>query len=102
MLRSVAMAWCGGLGICLIVAALCGWQRCDQIAAWSQGALASGPWSVRCAAVGLGAAGEALLLVGVVWRVFKRDALSSALGLSALLVMALCLVSAVALGLAGR
>jgi hypothetical protein len=87
----------------LLVAALWGWQRCDQIAGlWADGRYGLGMWSVRCAAVGLGAAGEAILLPGVVWQVFKRDALSKALGLSALLVMCLCLASAVALGLAGR
>ena len=103
MHRNVGLALCGSLGIILVMAALWGWQRCDQIAAlWAQGPVVVGIWSVRCAAVALGAAGEAVLLFGVVWPVFKRDALSSALGLSALLVMALCLVSAVALGLAGR
>jgi hypothetical protein len=103
MQRKIGVVLVSVLGTGLIVAALWGWQRTDWIIeAWGPQRLEAGIWAVRCAALAALAAGEGLLIAGVVARSRRRSALTNALGLSALLVFVLCVASAVALGLAGR
>jgi hypothetical protein len=94
----------GGIGtIGLIVLALWGWHRADAIVAgvgWEKRSI--GVWAVRCAAIALISGAEALLLTAVVERVYRPDAVCALARLSALFVLMLSAVSAIALGLAGR
>lgn len=87
----------------LLVLALWAWRRGEEIAVYL-GAhnQAIVTWSARCAAVALAAAAEGLLAMLVIGNLWRRDAFTSAVGLSAALIFMLSLVSAVALGLAGR
>jgi hypothetical protein len=99
----------------LIVAGLWGWQRAETVATlvgWEKRMI--GAWAVRCTAVALVAAAQALLLALVVERVYARDGgddgnggrprdpVCAAARLSAVCVCMVCAASAIALGLAGR
>src|SRR5437016_3503105 len=103
MKRSISSTLGGCLGVGLLVLALWAW-RLDEDLATRMGAhnLTVVTWAIRCAAVALIAAAEALLLLLVIANVWPRDLLTSILGLSAALVFVLSAASAVALGLAGR
>ena len=103
MKRSIWTTLGASFGVGFLVLALWAWRR-DEDLATRMGAhnLAVVTWAVRCAAVALVAAAEALLLLLVIANVWRRDLITSALGLSAALVFVLSAASAVALGLAGR
>jgi len=103
MNRKVLIALGAVLTVGLIVSGLWGWQHAESIVTltgWEKRTIAV--WSVRCAAVALVAAAEAILLTLVVERVYRPDAVSGAARLSALFVFMVCAVSAIALGFAGR
>lgn len=103
MQRLAAIILGGAFGMALLVVAMGCWQRADLIvAAWEPHRAGVGLWAVRCGAVAVVAAGEVLLIAGVVGSIFRRDAVTHALGLSALVIFMLSLVGAVALGIAGR
>jgi hypothetical protein len=103
MAKRIATIIGGLLALALLVAALWGWRHDGQVAR-GLGArnVAVVGWSVRCAAVAVGAVAEAVLGLVVIGNLWRRDGFSSALGLLAALVFMLSAVSAVALGLAGR
>jgi hypothetical protein len=85
----------------LMVAALWLWQAADELAMqWSRRAV--GLWASRSLALALGSAGQVVLLTLVIGQVYRRDGVGDSLRLGAALVCAISLVSAVALGLAGR
>ena len=90
--------------VVLLVASLWAWQHAAEVA--SDGGAARpyvAKWAVRSAAVAAAAAAQAVLLIAVVGRVYGRHGvLDDVLRLTAVLVVAVALVSAVALGLAGR
>ena len=90
--------------VALLVAGLWAWQHAGKVAADSAAARPYvATWAVRSAAVAAAAAAQAVLLVAVVGRVYRRHGvLDDVLRLTAVLVFAVALVSAVALGLAGR
>ena len=103
MNRKVLIALGVVLTVGLIVSGLWGWQHAESIVTltgWEKRTIAV--WSVRCAAVALVAAAEAILLTLVVERVYRPDSICGAAKLSALAVLMVCTVSAIALGLAGR
>jgi len=101
-----AMSLVGGAvaSVVLLVAGLWAWQHAAEVA--TDGAAARpyvATWAVRSAAVAAAAAAQAVLLVAVVGRVYgRRGVIDDVLRLTAVLVFAVALVSAVALGLAGR
>ena len=88
----------------LLVLGLWAWQHSAERA--SDGGAARpyvAKWAVRSAAVAAAAAAQAVLLVAVVGRVYRRQGpLDGVLRLSAVVVFVVALVSAVALGRAGR
>jgi hypothetical protein len=88
----------------LLVVGLWAWQHAAEVASDSASARPYvAKWAVRSAAVAAGAAAQAVLLIAVVGRIYdRRGILDDVLRLSAVLVFAVALVSAVALGLAGR
>ena len=103
MRRTLAIVMGGAAGILLLVLALWAWQGDDLFATgWGAHNLRIARMAVRCGAVALASAGEALLLSLVVRRVYKRDPITGILAALAVLVFMLSAASAVALGLAGR
>ena len=103
-MKAVSLVGGGMVSVALMVLGLWAWQHAAEVA--TDGGAARpyvATWAVRSAAVAAAAAAQAVLLVVVVGRVFRRHrALDDALRLSALLVLVVSLLSAVALGLAGR
>ena len=103
-MKAVSLVGGGIVSVALMVLGLWAWQHAAEVA--TDGGAARpyvATWAVRSAAVAAAAAAQAVLLVVVVGRAFPRHrALDDALRLSALLVLVVALVSAVALGLAGR
>lgn len=93
----------GTVTILLMVLCLWAWQHAAALAAERE---ATRPyvatWAVRSGAIALAAAAQAVLLVAVLGRLYRRQLLDDVLRLSAALVFAVALVSAVALGLASR
>jgi hypothetical protein len=87
----------------LVIAGLWGWQRAEAVVTWVGWEKRTiGAWAVRCAAVALVAVAQSVLLAAVVERVYRRDAVCSAMKFTALFVCMVCTASAIALGLAGR
>src|SRR5688572_16012352 len=91
-----------GVAVGLMIAALWGWQNADVIAVRWRLAGTTAMWGARCAAVGLGAASQVVLLSVIGRWVYGRDVVSDALRLGGALVVMLAGVTAVALALAGR
>lgn len=99
-----ALIFLGGVwGVGLLVLALWAWRNNEEAASFLQGHnRAVVAWAVRCAAVALIAAGEAVLGMLVIGNLWRHDLFTRVLVLSAALVFMLSTASAVALGLAGR
>lgn len=103
MNRSVLIALGATWTVGLIVLGLWGWQQAQAVVTWVGWEKRTiGVWAVRCMAIALIAAAEAILLTLVVERLYRPDAVCGRAKLSALLVFSVCTVSAIALGLAGR
>jgi hypothetical protein len=92
----------GGFGsVVLMVLALWCWQHAPAVAAgYTEPAVVA--WAVRLSAVGLAAAAQAALLSFVVARVYRRGRLEKGMTWGAVMLLTLALVSALALGWAGR
>lgn len=87
--------------VAMMLMALWGWQHAAQVVSdWSRPGVAA--WSVRCLALGLAAGAQVVCMSLVVGRLYRRDSLADAFALLAGLLCTLSLVSALALGLAGR
>ncbi|HEV8604323.1 MAG TPA: hypothetical protein VGQ99_03090 [Tepidisphaeraceae bacterium] len=91
-----------GASVILLIAALWGWQNADLIVVQWKMSGESAVWGVRCAAVGLAAAAQVVLLTVIGRWVYGRDLVSDILRLCGVLVFMLAGVTAVALALAGR
>ncbi len=103
MLQKIIVILGGIWGLGLLVIALWAWRNNENAAAYlhAHNRIVFA-WSVRCAAVALIAAGEAVLAVFVIGNLWRRDLFTQLLVLSAVMVFMLSFASAVALGLAGR
>jgi hypothetical protein len=100
------------IAVALVVAALWGWNEAGRLAMfWKRPDV--GEWGIRSGAVSGAAAAQVLLLAFVAGKLFRRnrvagptmprrDVLGTGLKIGAGVVCAGALVSAVALGLAGR
>jgi hypothetical protein len=85
----------------LVAASLWGWQQAAQLAEqWGRPDVAE--WALRSAAVCIAAVAQLLLATLVVGAYYRRGWFDRLLGAAALAVFGVALVSAVALGLAGR
>ena len=85
----------------MVTASLWGWQNAAAVTEqWGQPDVAE--WAVRSAAVCVAAVAQLLLATLVVGAYFRRGWFDRLLGAGAMLVLGVALVSAVALGLAGR
>ena len=88
----------------LIVVGLWAWQSASDIAIeyWGAARPEVAAWSVRSAAVAVIAGAQAIAVVFVAGRVFRRGAFDTALTFTAVAFVAVGLVSALACGVAGR
>ena len=105
MQRAASIVLGAAFGVILIVAAMWGWQRAGELVHdWEPHRPGAVLWAVRSGAVAAVAAGEVLLIGAVIGSIYRhrRDPLTDALGLSALVIFMLSLAGAVAFGLAGR
>lgn len=85
----------------MVAASLWGWQNAANVANdWAQPDVAE--WAFRSAAVGLAAVAQLVLATLVVGAYYRRGWFDRLLGVAAMVVFGIALVSAVALGLAGR
>lgn len=87
--------------IILMVAALWAWQAGPHLT-FDADRPDVALWAVRSAAVAAAALAQGLAVALVLGNLYRRGRLDAALGLTAAAVFAIALVSAVALGLAGR
>ena len=87
----------------MVFASLRAWNAAgDWVLDWNVTRPEVSVWAVRCAAVGVIAAAQVILLALVGARLYGRGKLDSALTVTAGAVCAVACVSAVAFGLAGR
>jgi len=101
MIRAVITLAGSAVSVVMVISALWFWHgalRLSAPAARPEIAV----WAVRSGAVALAALAQIVLLVCVVAPVYRRDAFSTTLQLFAALTGGVSLVTAVALGLAGR
>jgi len=91
-----------GLSVVLVVGALWGWQNGEDLVLRWRMSGESAVWGVRCAAIGVAAASQVILLSVIGRWVYRRDLLSDILRLCGVLVVMLAGVTAVALALASR
>ena len=100
--RQLAGAMGGMIALALMVMALWAWGRAGWIAADATRPDVA-TWAVRSGAVSVGAVAQLLLLTFVAAPIFRRrNFFGDAARLAVSLVACVALVSAVALGLAGR
>jgi len=101
MIARISMFAAAALAAVLMVVSLWAWQQGPQIAF-----TADRPdvvlWAVRTAAIAAGALAQALVLVFVVGAVYRTRLLDVTLRVLTAAVFTVALVSAIALGLAGR
>ena len=89
--------------VALMIVALYGWRHAAAIAGdWGASRPYVAAWGVRSGAIALAAGAQVVLLTLVVGRLFPRQLVDEVLRLAAGLVGTVALVSAIALGLAGR
>ena len=85
----------------MVAASLWGWQNAAAVAGeWGRPDVAE--WAVRSAAVCVAAIAQLLLATLVVGGYYRRGWFDRLLGVGAMLLLGVALVSAVALALAGR
>src|SRR3982751_379777 len=102
MLARVTMMVGFGVAVVLMVAALWGWQNADELVLRWRLSGESAAWGARCAAVGVGAASQVILLSVIGRWVYQRDLVSDILRVCGGLVIMFAGVAAVALALAAR
>src|SRR5437764_12850505 len=102
MLRRLALIAGFSLSVAMLVGALSGWQNADELVLRWRMTGESAVWGARCAAVGIAAAAQVILLSVIGRWVYQRDIVSDILRLCGVLVVMLAGVTAVALALAGR
>src|SRR3954454_8481128 len=91
----------GFAALSMVVAAMWAWNDARRLAEATTRPDVT-LWALRAAGVALAAAGQAMLLTFVVSRIYRRDLFSDVLRVFVGLIAAIALVSAIALGLAGR
>jgi len=89
------------MSLALVVSGLWLWQHAGLLASDASRPDIAG-WAIRSGAVASVAAAQALLSFFVIAALFRRDFFTSAIRFSAGLVAGAAIVSAVALGVAGR
>ena len=101
-MRSIVIGWFGAVTtVGLMVLCLYGWQHASELAGQA-GRPYVAKWAVRSGAIAIGAAAQVILLTLVVGRLYRRQLLDDVLRLTAASVIAVALVTSVALGMAAR
>jgi hypothetical protein len=102
MTRKIAMVAAGVLALSLMVLALWAWGQAGALTAYATRPEVA-RWAVRSAAVSAGAIAHLLVLSVVIGQLTERRSVAaSVMRITAGLVGSIALVSAIALGLAGR
>lgn len=96
--------WLGGFwAVTFMVTALWAWQNAGRVVSdWDPAKPSVALWAVRSGAVALAAGAQVLLMTFVVGALYGRDLFGDVLRFCAALICTIALVSAVALGMAGR
>jgi hypothetical protein len=102
MLQRLGLLAGFSISVILLVGALWGWQNADELVMRWRMTGESAVWGARCAAIGIAAAAEVIMLSVIGRWVYQRDMVSDILRLCGVLVVMLAGVTAVALALAGR
>ena len=102
MLRRLGLVAGFSLSVILLVGALWSWQNADELVLRWRMSGESAIWGARCAAVGIAAAAQVILLSVIGRWVYQRDMVSDILRLCGVLVVMLAGVTAVALALTRR
>lgn len=102
MLARVGMILGFGIAVVLMVCSLWGWQNADELVLRWRLSGESAAWGARCAAIGVAAASQVILLSVIGRWVYRRDRVSDILRTCGVLVFTLAGAAAVALALAGR
>ncbi len=101
-MRSISF-WFGALAtITLVFLSLWGWRHAAELVAEHATRPYVAAWAVRSAAIAAAASAQAILLTLVVGGIYPRRLSDDVLRVLAGLVGSIALVSAIALGLAGR
>src|SRR4051812_18385044 len=90
------------VSVVLLLGGLWGWQNADELVLRWRMAGESAAWGVRCAAIGVAAASQVVLLSVIGRWVYQRDIVSDVLRICGVLVVVLAGVTAVVLALAGQ
>jgi len=101
MARRLTTILGGFAALSMVVAALWAWNDARRLAEATARPDVT-LWALRAAGVALIALAQAMLLTFVVSRIYRRDLFSDVLRVFAGLIAAIALISAIALGLAGR
>jgi hypothetical protein len=88
-------------GLSMVIAAMWSWHDAAQLAEGTTRPDVTA-WAVKSAAVALGAMAQAMFLTFIVSMIYRKDLFADVLRILAALVAGIALISAVALGLAGR
>lgn len=102
MLARVGMILGFAVAVVLMIGALWGWQNADELVLRWRLSGESAAWGARCAAVGVGAASQVVLLSVIGRWVYQRDLVTDILRVCGVLVIMFAGVAAVALALAAR
>ena len=102
MLARVGMILGFAVAVILMIGALWGWQNAHELVLRWRLNGESAAWGARCAAVGIAAASQVILLSVIGRWVYQRDRVSDVLRVCGVLVIMLAGVAAVALALAAR
>jgi hypothetical protein len=102
MLRRLGLLAGFSISVILLVGALWGWQNADELVMRWRMTGESAIWGARCAAIGIAAAAQVIMLSVIGRWVYQRDMVSDILRLCGMLVVMLAGATAVALALAGR
>lgn len=103
MRSMLMMSFAMTFGVALVIGGLWTWQAsADLVADWPVARPDVMIWAIRCGAVAAIALGQLLALRFAVSAIYRRRMLDDLLRLSSAVACVIALVSAVALGLAGR
>src|SRR3954466_15435018 len=102
MLARMGMILGFAVAVVLMIGALWGWQNADELVLRWRLSGEAAACGARCAAIGVGAASQGVLMSVIGRWVYQRDLVSDILRVCGVLVIMLAGVAAVALALAAR
>jgi len=100
-MRAVSVVGGAALSVALMVLGLWAWLHAAELATEAREPYAA-KWAVKSAALAAGAAAQAVLLVMVVGRLYRRHLVDDVFRVAAVVVFLAALAAALVLGMAGR